>query len=1077
MATSRDISYQLANLEIDLDLARTELEAAQLKVTRYLNLYNSQPSNQQYQTDLIAAKNEVEAIRAKIASIQNQISIVQNQVGDGAESSGTTAINASKARDNGANTQDPPTGQLQVGADGRVVNKTAVTTPSNAQASGTTGNGGLGTTDVGTNAPVRKLSDSQSTPPKSSNPATSKAPYPSATPGVGAKPDDNTATNSTKTTIDALFGTTAYDTPLPNILSQYASYTYSISLYLMSPENWQQLVSTKKRSITGAQLLMQSGGAPVGAQPGTTPGNSVTGANASAVAAQSSLGRNQYFPQDFYFEDIRIKSAVTGRGVQGAHNVVEVSFKIIEPNGISLFENLRKAVENYLGANGPGASSYAAQNYLMVIRFYGYDSAGNRISNNGQQTSQGLTDSNAIAEKFIPIQFSAVRMRIANRLTEYDCTAAAPQNAIGTGQALGVIPYNVEFTGTTLKDVLSGTPGTAVTAAQTGEATTRSGEGYDGTNGVNYSATNNGSNTQPEGRAGGGLQSFSAAQSGAVGSSIQSFDSAKNQTVTAGTSPTQDQAPQKAGSAPSKQTAVGLCEALNRYQAELVAKNPPVQRYPNEYRVILRAPVDVATMKPPGDTNFKYTPMPKPTTAAEGKLGSKQSNDPNSKNISAFAGMSIVQFIEQCVRNSSYITGQQTKNVVVDKEGQETTVPNGKPAQNLAWFRIDIEAVPQKDKFDDIRNDYAYIITYNISPYFVSSVKSDYFPESPVQVPHKEYFYWFTGQNSEVIDFSLDYNYLFYQVMSTGPSDNQTGNYHGIQKYSYQPKSNQSDAGAEGGVNEPSANAADYLYSPKDTSSIKITIVGDPAWIQQGTLWQGVTGTTPNYDKFNPDGEINYSGREVQFRINFNTPTDYDLSTGLMDSGKTNYNANRPQGIPGEAKQSLTYRTNFVTSIFQKGSFKQDIEGSQIFYSTAANVTADNAALGGKAAPDASRQSADADAQPGGFYGNGTNRASTNTVSNANAGKGLQSFDSAKAGNTGILSYQDAAGATNQSTTPAGAQQTAPAKSSPPTSGTQPVGLDQLLPRVNLDILSGLQNTATAPKPNTAPQQIKKDDQ
>jgi hypothetical protein len=52
-------------------------------------------------------------------------------------------------------------------------------------------------------------------------------------------------------------------TPQANILDKFSSYTYSISLYLMSPEDYRRLMTTKQRYLAGYQLLMQSGGAPL----------------------------------------------------------------------------------------------------------------------------------------------------------------------------------------------------------------------------------------------------------------------------------------------------------------------------------------------------------------------------------------------------------------------------------------------------------------------------------------------------------------------------------------------------------------------------------------------------------------------------------------------------------------------------------------------------------------------------------------------------------------------------------------------------------------------------------------------
>ena len=51
-------------------------------------------------------------------------------------------------------------------------------------------------------------------------------------------------------------------TPKPNVLDTFSSYTYRASWYLMTPEQYSQLVFSKKKTVNGYQLLIQSGGAP-----------------------------------------------------------------------------------------------------------------------------------------------------------------------------------------------------------------------------------------------------------------------------------------------------------------------------------------------------------------------------------------------------------------------------------------------------------------------------------------------------------------------------------------------------------------------------------------------------------------------------------------------------------------------------------------------------------------------------------------------------------------------------------------------------------------------------------------------
>jgi hypothetical protein len=95
-------------------------------------------------------------------------------------------------------------------------------------------------------------------------------------------------------------------------------------------------------------------------------------------------------------------------------------------------------------------------------------------------------------------------------------------------------------------------------------------------------------------------------------------------------------------------------------------------------------------------------------------------------------------------------------------------------------------------------------------------------------------------------------------------------------------------------------------------------ILGDPAWLQQGEVSTGVNAQTFNYKPFNPDGTINYDSQQVTFTVSFNRPTDYNFSTGIM-------NTNSASGAP---KETFAYIATECRSVFSKGQFTQELTGS-----------------------------------------------------------------------------------------------------------------------------------------------------
>jgi hypothetical protein len=754
--------------------------------------------------------------------------------------------------------------------------------------------------DTGTNGRLRRASETQSTPPNTASPGglepAPRGPQPSATLGAAAAGDD------VRASINAIFGgeRARIDTQ-DNQLDKYASYSYSISIYLMSPTDYARLIRTKQKNLAGYNLLIQSAGIPLSTGFGSTPGfvGGDTGEVPGATTRSLDAGRNQYFQEDFYIDDLRLRSVISGKGTAGPHNVVSMEFRIIEPNGITLLPRLFKATQAYVASQvGTGEQNYAAQNFLMVIRFYGYDQDGNQyVPIKGARTdAQGNpVTTPQVIEKFIPFQFTAIKFRVADRLTEYQCEAVCPQNLIATGPARGVIPYNVEITSKTLKELLSG-PVAFNSPARAGAVTPAA-------------------QTTP-----------AAAGPGST------FDLEQGITPDPDIAPVAITAPAKASAISTPTITQGLAEALNKYQLDLVARK--VYDVPDKYFIEIVTPaLQNSKVVPPGETNQRTVPMGPGSKAPanQQKNPATQSQNKDAKNTSALAGMSIMQFIDQYTRTSTYIYAQQTK--IRDPKTQDEVV-NGTPAEVTAWYRVGLQAVPRISAgYDRKRNDYAYEITYQLSPYKVNDVQSDYFPQAKFQGTHKKYNYWFTGENTQILKFEQDFNYLYYLTVNTEQPTVATGlttDYKEYLKKSFSPRSAQSSMGTEGPTNEPSANAADYLYSPADQGRVKLEIIGDPAWIQQGELWAGIAGAGQAFGPFLDDGTINFEGQEALFEIAFNLPVDYNLDTGVMDPTTNNYN--KTDTSAGSARQSYVYRATEVTSMFSQGRFTQELQGVLILF-------------------------------------------------------------------------------------------------------------------------------------------------
>lgn len=766
--------------------------------------------------------------------------------------------------------------------------------------------------------------------------------------GVGQPREDATGGSNVVGRINSLFGGEAGRIlPKPNALDAYASYTYNISMYLLSPDDY-KLMLTKKILPKSWQLLMQSAGAPVGG--GVIPASqldpNIETSQAAGEAQLANLGRNQFFPLDYYIDDVVIQHLLPNRGTGGPHNSTRLQFKIFEPNGITFLPNLYAAVQQYVALRGGQASVqnqvYTSQNFLMVIRFYGYDQNGNLVTAGNDLNQIASTDgtilqrsSKATIEKFIPFQFTEVKFRIQNKITEYECSAVCPQNMINTGSTRGRIPYNIELTSQSLRDLLTGptnfvggtrSAGAAGQVVDTGDDAARLLARYPGPGAS--------ANTRYNPRT---AQLQRSAPTTATQRGPNSDADAQIGGFYGSPSPNASPGPAKADAASQARKLTisqGLQEALNKFQAEISGPGPDFpQEYPDIYEIeIAEEVIANAKIVPPGQFNPRQSGMIKAQTAKEATDGETQSVDTNSKSNSIAAGLSIVQAIDQAVRQSSYVLDQQLYYIdsVTGK-----TVDQGNAAQAVGWFRIGLEAEPT-GQYDTKRNDYAYRIKYSVAAYQVNDIKSDYFPRTAFQGTHKIYPYWFTGENTQILSFEQSFNSLYYITQNAKARPKRTSNYLEADRYYFQTLTSESSQGQDNmKVYDGAASAASWLYSPGDQAEVKMTIVGDPAWIFQGEVWSGIQDLNTNYSAFLADGTINPTGREILFEVVFNEPIDYDLNTGLMDGGQFNFGTNqafRAAGLPGTSPAGLPrlryiYHARTCTSTFRQGRFTQELNG------------------------------------------------------------------------------------------------------------------------------------------------------
>lgn len=715
------------------------------------------------------------------------------------------------------------------------------------------------------------MAEATATPSNNSQPAASTGPTTQANDDAGT----NVATPS-PALVEGL-----EIQPQSNILDQYASYTYSLSWFLLDPTTYSNAndftnsIQIKNKLLQNAKLLVRSGGMSRDAQAQNTQ---------SKTSTRSLYSISQEFNLDFYIESLEIDSKLWGKGSGTPHNALKMRFVVHEPYGITLVPTLVSAVDNLFRDRGVVTSdvktvNYAAAQFGMLISFYGYDNNGKLVSaqNNklgGTAADNQAVDSLAVVEKFYPFIIRSIKFRVANKKTEYTIDAMPIPYYINATQSRNTIHEDLTATGSTVQEILSGNK-------------------------------NNQNAATPDGR---------------------------QVTPSPASSPN---APQTADAAPTPNNSNlygSLVEKLNEFQTTLTTPQtingttkPKLFSYKDEYNIEFN-PSDLGQSSPCAQGTVDTDN----TARAPQELSCRPAAvavDNKSFSQSAHAGMQITQFIDQVMRNSKYITDQTKTSIDVNSQDPQ----QGKATNPPFWYKINFNAVPLK--YDPKRNDFTYKITYLISKFNIVEMTSPYFNKARYRGVHKAYDYWFTGQNKDILSYEQDLNKEWYFAISGYGVSNDIwqSSYYEQQKVRYQSTTEKNNQGRPGATNEPQANGASYLFNVADMHKVSLKILGDPAWLQQGEAAGALTGPTFSSNAFNADGSINFDASEICFSVSWNAPQDYNLNQGLMIPSEKN----KPQKPVTTASTSASFKPDVSTiyiaigckSLFVRGSFTQELDG------------------------------------------------------------------------------------------------------------------------------------------------------
>lgn len=677
----------------------------------------------------------------------------------------------------------------------------------------------------------------------------------------------------------------------PNPLHAYATYTYSLSLHLLTPEAYNKL-AVGEDWLPDAKTLIAGGG---------RWGTDKTNKNTFTRAAQ--------FKDDFYFDGLNLETVIGLNTQSKGANAIEFKFNIIEPYGFTLVNRL---LELGIEMNQP---NYLTNPYVLQIDFFGNNDAGEPVHPCTDAEGRSLT-------KFLPCKIIEVQAKVGTAGATYVCRAS-PYNHTAFAETVGVTPANFEVVANTVGNFFTNDIDDAALVQQ---AQNR------------FKQTVDAQREQKTAEAVASTQKTSPEQKAKLEAQAKKIEA----------------------NAKAPFQAKSYTGAYNAYQQYLVlnkfCENPVIIKFnihPEiaNSKIVLKESNSVANT-PAVDAN---NPKAKSQQVAANRAGTKGTpavegtkNDVARFNVNA--GDQILELINKVMRNSTYITDQLKDKDDAIQEGKDGETPTNKKGKPLKWFKV----VPQLKltKFDNIRNDWGSEITYHILTYEHHNSKHPAVSKSNDNEIRKnlrkKYSYIYSGENNDIIDFSLDFNTVFYTAVnvmtenssrfSTAPdgtalpvtveenkdSAPEAQISKGVQRNVIHPLG--SDLSTSSGLNasgNPAAQrAADvmksiYSSARGDMINVQLKIVGDPDFIKTDDVYYNPgSANYPEEGETNgPDGSILTDRGDIFSLLSWKTPADLDQETGLPDF--TRFQNSAFDGV---------YKIIKVTCDFSKGGFSQTLD-------------------------------------------------------------------------------------------------------------------------------------------------------
>jgi hypothetical protein len=711
----------------------------------------------------------------------------------------------------------------------------------------------------------------------------------------------------------------------PNILRNYTSFSPIIALQVTNTNNYNEMIANQLYDASKWNTICQSGGVGAFKATGFPP------------------NQTQYFSRDLYIDDIIIETLCGLSQANRGSNATNIEFTIVEPFGMDFIEQLYDYCHNALNE-----FNYCDIPYLLKISFQGYQQDGSLLPI-------------ASATKYIPIRLANMEIKVSNLGATYKITAFA-YNELALTEQYGRIPAPIENTyGQTPAGIEVG-PGagtanvggpipTVVGMVGSTTQTTAAPTSIWATTQVNNQGLWQAAGARFASTGGGTIRDYTEALAGALNNiqkALLNVDITPKILIRDTYKINYD----------TSIIDIGKSSFIDEIWGN--SENPPVQQ-----DAPMGTPV-VSNINSFNLTTFGQNVLAYAVDHTTGTTGSGAITYIKGGKVVFNSGSSILDCLNTLIINSSYITAQIAS--YNNQLYKINTAINANPSNSssdptvqadvavlentpLNWFKI-ITTITN-GQYDAGRQTYSKNIVYTIKPYKIfNSTSLSAWNGNPLSQVVKEYDYIFTGKNTEVLDFDLNFNnaFLVYAQFNNPTKTQATGGkmpdkpqvppipvvnknvalqststaYQDGRSSVIVSSSNKMGQGAGTMFYErnQAADIASTIYSIGDQIELNITIQGDPDFIKQDGIFLSPYSSNiyTNAGQGRPSGILFDSG-EIYANINFKVPQDINLSTGTLDlafdGDIVSYDRNVFSG---------QYRILQVTNKFNKGWFTQQID-------------------------------------------------------------------------------------------------------------------------------------------------------